>query len=59
MLRFIIKRTIRDANDSYSSDTFETIDVELPQIEEILNRGGYGEMGFDRSELAGVEIVNP
>lgn len=57
MLRFILKRTIRDnISGGYESEAFVTVDVNVPEVERLLCRGGYGENGFDATRLIGVEI---
>lgn len=55
MLRFILKRR---KNDVYSGAVFSemyTLDVDAPDLETALNYGGYGEQGYDLTELVGVE----
>jgi hypothetical protein len=36
---------------------YETVDVIVPALEEILLRGGSGPAGFDQSRVLGVEVV--
>ena len=58
MVRFILKRTVCDQHTNYIHEGFETIDIDVPQLEELLNRGGLGR-GFDETKLEGVELISP
>lgn len=58
MLRFIISRSIYDAVSQMNDQRFETIDLDVPELELILRSGGHGEAGHDVPHLIGVEI-NP
>jgi hypothetical protein len=57
MLRFVIKRTIHHEDMQYHTEMLQTIDLDLPEIEYILTRGGSGNGGFDESQLVGVEVL--
>ncbi len=57
MLRFILVRRQYSAYDDRRSETFETVDVDVPEIEQRLRAGGYGESGFDQTSMVGVEII--
>ena len=57
MVRLIFKRTWQDNISGSRSESFETVDMDIPVIEEILSAGGFGESGFDRTDLIGVEIL--
>jgi hypothetical protein len=59
MLRFIIQRIEVDANIGMRHESYQTIDVEVPDVEAALNAGGSGEMGFEIFLLTGVEILRP
>lgn len=59
MLRFIIRRQWRDKYSGASDDGFETVDIDVPSLEQILCSGGQGEGHFDMRSLAGVEIIEP
>lgn len=59
MLRFVIERHESDFNSGMERRDIMTLDAELPQLEELLKRGGKGEMGFESWQLRGVEILNP
>jgi hypothetical protein len=37
---------------------FRTLDVELPELEEALRSGGFGEDSYEVTELVGVELLN-
>jgi len=57
MLRFIIKRRWRsDADSGASGESFETHDIDVPDLEKLLfERGGMSQYGFEAFDLAGVE----
>ena len=57
MVRLIFKRTWQDNISGDRSESFETVDMDIPVIEEKLSAGGFGESGFDRTDLIGVEIL--
>lgn len=57
MLRFIIRRRIKDQWSGLSDDGFETLDIDVPELERILSGGGCGEHSYDVRSLAGVEIL--
>jgi len=56
MLRFILKNTYSCELTGDSGEILKTIDIDLPLLEEELKKGGFGENGFDKTELIGVEI---
>jgi hypothetical protein len=57
MLRFVIKRIVHRDDVPYHTEVFETVDIDLPAIENLLTRGGFGNDGYDESHLVGVEIL--
>lgn len=57
MLRFIFSRNIA-RGDGFSWDTIESVDIEVPEIEARLSRGGYGD-GYDITKLVGIELLPP
>lgn len=57
MIRFIVQQHQNDFNSGLESKTFHTIEIDVPELEELLNRGGKGEMGFEHWQLLGVEIL--
>jgi hypothetical protein len=56
MIRFIISRSCRDAVSGADWVNFETVDVDVPQLQEKL-KGGFGESGYDIPTVIGVEIL--
>lgn len=59
MLRFVIECHESDFNSGMERRDVKTLDVDLPQLEELLRRGCRGEIGFESWQLRGVEILNP
>lgn len=58
MLRFIIKRDIKDGHNGLADSGFETVDIDVPELESILADGGFSEHSYDHRALAGVEILD-
>ena len=59
MLRFVVEKHEQDHNSGFERRDVVTLDIELPELERLLNRGGRGEMGFESWRLLGVEILTP
>ena len=57
MIRFVIKRKIRDSQSGLDTEHFETIDCDVPVLEIALIGGGIGENGYDHRELVGAEVM--
>lgn len=59
MIRFILKRKTQDTYNEMLTDDFETVLLDVPELEALLTRGGCsnGGPGYDQTTLAGVEIV--
>ena len=58
MIRFIIQIHERDENSGLEYKDFRTLDMELPELQSLLLRGGPGERGFELWSLLGVEIIH-
>jgi hypothetical protein len=57
MIRFIIKRHM-DNGRTVGTATFETFDVDVPDLERALTGGGHDHAGsYDLRELVGVEVL--
>ena len=56
MLRFILKRKYFDCHNDYNSCHYETLSVDVPELENKLTNGGYGPQGYDVTELIGVSV---
>ena len=57
MIRFILKHEGLDNNNGQEWDFFETVDIDLPILQNLLERGGRGPSGYDQTKLIGVEIL--
>ena len=57
MLRVMLRRRMHDAASGCSIDNLFTLDVEVPELEQQLRKGGYGESGFEVIEMVGVEVL--
>lgn len=62
MLRFILTRETYDGIKFHDSN-LETLDVNVPELETMLRRGGYGAGpngdSFDKTDVIGVELREP
>lgn len=56
MIRFIFQRNTKLTCGAETVSHF-TIDVDVPEIEEVLKHGGFGEDIYDYSKLIGVTLV--
>ena len=57
MIRFIIKRHL-DNGRTVGTSGFETLDVDVPELEALLTGGGHDYAGsYDIRELVGVEVL--
>jgi hypothetical protein len=58
MIRFIVKRTLKDFDDLGPTESFYTIDVDVPELEAALKRGGCDPVKglYDYHEFVGIEI---
>lgn len=57
MLRFILRRKTRDEyNGGFEHESFETIEINVPELESLLTRGGSGPSGYDATSLVGIEV---
>lgn len=58
MIRFIIKRHEVDHNSGSDTTSYQTLDINLPALQKILEGGGRGEIGFESFQLIGAEVIN-
>lgn len=58
MLRFILKRRMDNSYDAVTQH-YETVDIDAPVLQALLQRGGQGKggPGYDITELVGVEVL--
>ncbi len=59
MIRFIVQRHEQDHNSGLERRDFVTIDASVPELEQLLRKGGRGEMGFEHYQLLGAELLEP
>lgn len=58
MIRFILKRRTLDRGSGLAAEDYETLDLDVPELEARLLRGGMDPHGaYDRTDFAGVEIL--
>ena len=60
MIRYILKIRSCDGNCGQQSESveFTTIDGDAAEVERRLRSGGRGPMGFEITELVGVQIID-
>jgi hypothetical protein len=57
MIRFIIQRSQEDRISGAQWKSYETLDVDVPELERQLSLGGFGENGHDIRTLLGSEVI--
>jgi hypothetical protein len=57
MLIFIIKRSELHPHTHELFEDVYTIDADVPELELALQRGGFGEDGYERHTLLGAQIL--
>lgn len=59
MIRFIVQRHEQDHNSGLERRDFVTLDASVPELEQLLRKGGRGEVGFEHYQLLGAELLEP
>ena len=59
MIRFIVERHEMQYGPGLDRRDYTTVDMDLPELEALLMRGGIGEGGFESWRLLGAEILQP
>lgn len=57
MIRLILKRYTADRFSGAEREEFETLDIDCPQLEKVLTRGGYDQSSYDYTLLQGAEVL--
>ena len=57
MIRFILQTSYRYEASGMEGQDFHTLDLEVPELEKQLTSGGFGETGYQRTELRGAEVI--
>lgn len=57
MLRLIFKTVYHNEDLAIHQENYRTLDIENKQIEDILNSGGSGGSGYERTNFIGIEII--
>lgn len=57
MLRFILKNKWRDGASGAEGEDLRTIDIDVPDLQDALTVGGYGESSYEMAALIGVEVL--
>lgn len=59
MIRFILRREVFYEINQMRSTSHYTIDIDVPELEDRLTDGGFGESGHDLTSLVAVEVLAP
>ena len=57
MIRFVVECHEMQYGPGIDRRDYVTVDVELPELEALLTRGGRGEGGFESWRLLGAEVL--
>lgn len=57
MIRFVVECHEMQYDSGRERRDYVTVDADLPELEELLARGGKGESGFESWRLLGAEIL--
>lgn len=57
MIRLILKRHTKERFHQVETIAYETLDADIPQLEERLNSGGRDEDAYDFTTLIGAEVL--
>lgn len=57
MLRFIIKVKWRDGISGAEGEYLRSFDIDVPELQDALTDGGFGENGYEMPSLVGVEVL--
>jgi len=57
MIRFILQTSYRYEASGMEGQDFHTLDLAVPELEKQLTSGGFGETGYQRTELMGAEVI--
>lgn len=57
MVKFIIRRMISDTKSGHSEESFETLYISIPVLEQLLADDKSSKDSIDSRELIGIEIV--
>ena len=55
MIRFFLNTQRREADSFWQEHT--TVDIEVPQLQALLESGGFGETGHEITTLIGAQII--
>lgn len=57
MIRFILRHENCCAHTDMRTSNLFTVDIDVPELEALVNRGGHGPSGFDYTHLVGIEVL--
>ncbi len=56
MIRFILKRRTKEEHSGLEEEHFETLEIDVPELEKRIENSGRGLLGYDIILLEGIEI---
>lgn len=57
MIRLLVECHKVDDSEDVNRKDYVTLDVDIPELEKMLTRGGYGEGRFETWRLIGAEVM--
>lgn len=57
MLRFVFQVSRLDGNTGLKTKGIETIDIDVPELESVITKGGLSENSYEVHDLFGIEIL--
>lgn len=57
MLRFIFRHSTKDQNNGFETSGLVTLDIDVPEVENMLTRGGSSEAGYDFTDIEDIEVL--
>lgn len=57
MLRIILKTTIHNEDLQIHEENFKTLDINNELLEQMLNKGGIGSNGYEKTCFVGIEVI--
>lgn len=57
MLRFIFRHSTKDQNNGLEASGLVTLDIDVPEVENMLTRGFSSGAGYDVTEIEDIEVL--
>ena len=57
MIRFVLENRWKNGLSGAEGGSIRTLDIDVPELEQLLISGGHSESSYDLTDLIGVEIL--